>query len=194
MNIAILILAAGSSSRMKTPKQLLRIGNNTLLGVTVEHALKSKAQKVFCVLGANSEKIKPSLTKYDIEIILNSNHKKGLSTSITKGIACTLPYSYNAVLIMLADQPNADSKYINALIDASVKHPKKIIASKYQETYGVPAIFPREFYGGLLQLKGDKGAKTLLNSNLDNITGIEANPILCDIDTQEDYLNYLKQR
>lgn len=194
MNIAILILAAGSSSRMKTPKQLLRIGNNTLLGVTVEHALKSKAQKVFCVLGANSEKIKPSLTKYDIEIILNSNHKKGLSTSITKGIEHILSYSYNAVLIMLADQPNVDSKYLNTLIDALKRNPNKIIASKYKESYGVPAIFPSEFYDGLSQLNGDKGAKTLLNSNLDNIKGIEANPILFDIDTQEDYLNYLKQR
>lgn len=192
MNIAILILAAGGSSRMKATKQLLPIDNNTMLGLTIERALNSKANKVFCVLGAHSEDISKSIADYNVKIILNSEFEKGLSSSIIKGIESIKPYSFNAVLITLADQPNVDIEYINTLIDTSKKHSQHIIASNYSGNYGVPAIFPSKFFDQLLQLKGDKGAKIFLNSNSETVIAVEAKDQLIDIDTREDYLNYLK--
>lgn len=191
MNIAILILAAGSSSRMKTSKQLLPINNNTLLGVAIEHALSTKTKEVFCVLGANYEKINQAINAYDIKVIKNPNYKKGLSTSIIKGIEHIQSYKFDAVLITLADQPKVDSNYLNTLIGTWAKHPEKIIASSYNTAYGVPAIFPKETFKSLLNLKGDKGAKQLLNSELHKVIGIESKHLF-DIDTLEDYKAYLK--
>ena len=193
MNVAILILAAGDSTRMGSPKQLLPLGDKTMIGCAIENALQSQANKVFCVLGANSEKINPSIENYDIETILNSNYKKGLSSSIVKGIETLQAAAFDAVLIMLADQPNVTTEYINTLIDAYRENPKNIITSKYSKTHGVPAVFPRKLYNQLQQLKGDKGAKTFLNASK-NIIGIDTNQPLIDIDTQEDYLNHLNQK
>lgn len=192
MNIAILILAAGGSTRMKATKQLLPIHNNTMLGITIERALKSKASKVFCVLGANSEEVRESIEEYSVKIILNSEFNKGLSSSIIKGVESIIPYSFEAVLVLLADQPNVDIEYINTLMDNSKKHPKHIIASNYSGSYGVPAIFPSKFFNQLLQLQGDRGAKIFLNSNLKTVIGIDAKDQLIDIDTKEDYLNFIK--
>jgi molybdenum cofactor cytidylyltransferase len=193
MNIAILILAAGRSSRMKEPKQLLAIGNKTLLEIAIHNALKSKAKKVFCVLGANAKDIQKSITNLNLAIIINSEFKDGLSTSIITGIQHLTSSNFDAVLIMLADQPNADKTYINNLIDTFYTNSEKIIASNYDSTYGVPAIFPKKVFKDLLKLQGDKGAKEFLNSDLDMIVGIKATNQLIDIDTKEDYLNYLKE-
>lgn len=190
-NIAILILAAGSSSRMKTPKQLLPIKTTTLLGNTIEHSVASKAVKVYCVLGSNFEKIKDSIKAYDIEIILNSEYTNGLSTSIVNGIKHIQPKTFDAVLVLLADQPKVDTNYINTLINDFNKNPETIIASNYSGSYGVPAIFPKHVFEQLLLLKGDKGAKDFLNSENTRVVPLIHSDLI-DIDTQEDYNNYLK--
>lgn len=191
MNVAILILSAGSSSRMGTPKQLLPIGNTTLLGLCIENALQSNAKNVFCVLGSNAETIKNSMPQYNIEIIINSNYKEGLSSSIVEGMHHIEDKNFDTILMMLGDQPKVDSNYINALILSSEKNPTQIIASKYEDTVGVPAIFPKRCFKQLQQLKGDKGAKDFLNANKPQVIAIESDKLI-DIDTQKDYLNFLK--
>lgn len=191
MNIAIILLAAGSSSRMGKPKQLLAIKDRTLLGQTITNALQSNAKQVFCVLGANAQIIKESIAQYKIEIIINSNYKKGLSSSIVKGLDTVENMNFDAVLIMLGDQPNVDSNDLNRLIISFENHPTKISASKYDKTIGVPAIFPKSYFKSLQQLKGDKGAKTVLNSINADVIPIKSEQ-LTDIDTENDYLKYLK--
>ncbi|MEM5563878.1 nucleotidyltransferase family protein [Psychroserpens sp. AS72] len=191
MNVAILILSAGSSNRMGTSKQLLPIGNTTLLGLSIENALQSNAKKVFCVLGSNAENIKNSISQYDIEIITNVNYKKGLSSSIIKGLHYLKDKNFDSILFMLSDQPKVDSKYINLLILSSENNPTQIIASQYEKTIGVPAIFPKRYFKQLLQLKGDKGAKDFLNAHKSQTITIKSDKLI-DIDTQEEYLNFLK--
>ena len=83
---AILILAAGKSSRMGSTKQLLSYKKTTLLGWAIEQAKQSKANTVFCVLGANSEIIEKSIENYLVETIYNVDYNNGLSTSIIAGI------------------------------------------------------------------------------------------------------------
>ncbi|MFC0604205.1 nucleotidyltransferase family protein [Winogradskyella pulchriflava] len=190
-NIAILILAAGSSSRMKIPKQLLPVGNKTLLGLTLENALNSKANNVHLVLGANSEEIKNSIKDISVNIILNPNYNKGLSTSIIEGVKHIQSKSYDAVVIMLADQPRLDTSYINQLMDAFDENPEHIIASKYSNVFGVPAIFPKSAFEQLLKLKGDKGAKTFLNSEKAKVIAINTTEFK-DIDTPKDYKDFLE--
>ncbi|TDQ21848.1 nucleotidyltransferase family protein [Tenacibaculum caenipelagi] len=190
---AILILAAGSSSRMGTIKQLLPYQNTTLLEWAIEQAKKSNTKNVFCVLGANRETIEKQISKKDIEIIYNPNHQEGLSTSIVNGIKYLQAKEFDSILIMLADQPHVTFEYLNKLFKISEENPSKIIASNYQDKIGVPAIFPKKYFNELLNLKGDQGAKVFLQKHPDII--IEANtPLnLIDIDTPDDYQHLLKQ-
>lgn len=191
MNIAILILAAGSSSRMGKAKQLLPVKNSTLLGIAVKNAHNSNAEQIYCVLGEHAEQIQESIKKYNINIIRNPNYKNGLSSSIVEGIKHLKSESIDAILVMLADQPKVDTTYLNILIDSFYKHPSKISASNYSGIYGVPAIFPKTYVEQLLKLKGDKGAKALLNSQKKQVISMTSDKLI-DIDTQEEYLNFLK--
>lgn len=189
MKTAILILAAGSSSRMGTPKQLLPYKSTTFLGYTIEQAKQSRADATFCVLGANAEPIKKSIESYQIETIYNPDFKNGLSSSIVVGVK-ELQHNFDTILIMLADQPNINFNYLNKLIKTSVENPSKIIASNYQNKIGVPAIFPKKYFNHLLELKRDKGARNILNNNKSDI--IKMPPFnLTDIDTKEDYQNLI---
>ena len=190
MKIAILILAAGSSSRMGVPKQLLPVGETTLLGITIEHALNSKANKVYCVLGSNAERIKASISKHNIEFIFNPNYKTGLSSSIVVGVKHLNNQNYNAILIALGDQPLITSEYFNEMIATFNKNKENIVASKYNHTLGVPSIIPKTYFSQLLNLKGDKGAKHFLNAKNLEINALE-NKNLMDIDTKKEYQDYL---
>ena len=190
MNIAILILAAGSSSRMGVAKQLLPVGKSTLLGVTIENALQSNASKTYCVLGANDQSIKTSILKYDVETIYNPNYKSGLSSSIVSGIEHLSKKNYDAVLIALGDQPLITNRYFNTMIDAYKLNTENIISSMYNSTFGVPSIIPKPYFDKLLQLKGDKGAKDWLNSRKQTIITVESTNLM-DIDTKKEYQDYL---
>ena len=184
--IATLILAAGNSKRMGTAKQLLSYKNTTLLGWTIEQVKKSKASAIYCVLGANARIIKEQIKQYKIKIIFNANFQNGLSTSIIAGINHIIIKNFDTVLITLADQPNINTEYINELIITSEENPNKIIASNYGARIGVPAIFPKNYFNQLLNLKGDKGASLFLNNHLSET--IKMPPFnLVDIDTKEDY-------
>ncbi|ARV07548.1 glycosyl transferase [Polaribacter sp. SA4-10] len=191
-NIAVLILAAGKSSRMGFTKQLLKVGTKTLLERAIEAGKKSKATTLFCVLGANLDEIKNEISTENIEFIINKNYEKGLSSSIVTGINFIekSQNNFDAVLITLADQPKVDSTYLNQLIETFNSNSGKIIASKYDDKIGVPAIFPKIFFKKLVLLEGDKGAKNLLNSKLENILAVVSDKLL-DIDTKEDYKNYI---
>ncbi|WP_435261592.1 nucleotidyltransferase family protein [Tenacibaculum sp. nBUS_03] len=186
MKNAILILAAGSSSRMGKPKQVLPYKHTTLLGWTIEQALNLKTSTVYCILGANFDLIRKEIEKYPIQILHNTNYKNGLSSSIVAGIKYILNKQYDFVTILLADQPKITSTYIHEMYHLSQKEPTKIIASNYGDKTGVPAIFPAKYFYKLTQLLGDKGAKELLKDEEQNL--IKTPPFdLLDIDTLDEY-------
>ncbi|SFZ92769.1 molybdenum cofactor cytidylyltransferase [Flaviramulus basaltis] len=195
--IAVLILAAGSASRMGRIKQLLPYNNSTFLQIAIKNALESKANNVYCVLGANLETIQKEVKTDKVTFIRNPNWKEGLSSSIVVGVEYLLAgkTEIDAVLIMLADQPHVDSKYIDELIKLHENNKNKIVASTYENKKGVPAIFPSNNFNNLLKLKGDKGAKLLLNNPQQNIITPELKSfeILKDIDTPKDYEQFLKK-
>ena len=193
-SIAVLVLAAGTSSRMKDIKQLLKINNKTLLENALETAKNLESATVFCVVGAHAEKIKQETKTANINFILNKNFEKGLSSSIVSGVKYikNLDANFSAILMLLADQPEVNSSYLKKLIKASKKYSNKIIASSYKNIPGVPTIFPKIYFNALVQLKGDKGAKDLLLQNSLEIIKIKSNKIIIDIDSKEDYESYLK--
>lgn len=193
MNIATLILAAGNSSRMGTPKQLLPAGKKTLLGVTIENVLLSKANNIYCILGANHKSISTAISKYNVDIILNSEYKSGLSSSIVAGIQHIKNQNFDAVLILLGDQPLITDISINLMVETYQKHNKNIIASLYNTSPGVPAIIPKKYFNSLLKLEGDKGAKGFLQTQKGNVITLN-NSNLMDIDTKRDYEDYVNSK
>jgi molybdenum cofactor cytidylyltransferase len=93
---------------------------------------------------------------------------------------------------MLADQPEVTTNYLNILIEMHQKNPSKIIATTYNDNSGVPAIFPKKYFDKLQLLKGDKGAKAFINSHILETIKLQRKKPFLDIDTQEEYLSYLK--
>ncbi len=190
-NIATIILAAGGSSRMGQPKQLLPWKKTTLLGYSVKQALKSNTQKVYVVLGAYFNEIEISLREEPVDILKNKEWKTGMGSSIAFAINYLKEENFDGALFLLADQPQIDSIFINKLIAKWQQGIKPIIATRYNNKGGVPAIFSKPYFGCLSQLASKKGAYSIIRSNPSKTTVISPlNPIM-DIDTQEEYaLNY----
>ncbi|MDC1162010.1 nucleotidyltransferase family protein [Tenacibaculum sp.] len=194
MKTAILILAAGTSSRMKTNKQLLPYKNTSLLGWAIKNAQKSEANDVFCVLGNNAAVISKKISAHQVKTIYNPNYKTGLSSSIVSGINFLKNKEFDHLLIMLADQPLIDTEHLDEILRLSQKNPLKIIASKYQKNIGTPALFPKFYFNELLKLQGDKGAKLVLQNHISKIVYHNNYKNLIDIDTPNEYQNLIKNK
>ncbi len=187
--IAIVILAAGASTRMKAIKQLLPWKKTTLLGNAIEHGLASKVDTLFVVVGANKEKIIPTIIDYNIKIIDNDDWKLGLG----KSIACSIdflnnfPTQFDAVLIALADQPLLDASHYNKLIAEFSENDFGIVATQQNTTIGVPAIFSQKYIEHLIALNEDKGAKSVIKENLNDVCFIDTDYDALDVDTMGSY-------
>lgn len=195
-NIAILVLAAGKSTRMNSTKQLEKIGNSFLLEIVL-NKIKTLFDKedIYCVLGANFNKIKNKISNNNISIIFNEDYNNGLSSSIKSGLnyVKNANKNYRGIFIILGDQPAIDNGYFKEMISLFYQYKNKIVASKYKEKVGVPAIFPSIYFDDLEKIEGDKGAKEYLNNKKNNVIFPEIIPNLVDIDTQED-LKLFKKR
>ena len=169
-------------------KQLLPYKHTTLLGWTIEQAQHSVADEVLCVLGANANGIKEAINNYAVKTSFNPNYKDGLSSSIVSGIK--ILKNLDAVLILLADQPFVTSAYLNRLLSEYQADEQRIIASNYEKSVGVPAIFPKRYFHELEKLKGDKGAKNLLEKHKSELVKVDSDNLI-DIDTLDDYLKII---
>jgi len=195
MHLVTLILAAGSSSRMGSIKQLLSINGKTLLQHTLDLSTKIKSTRTLCVLGAHAEEIMQKVDGKNVEFIINKNHKLGLSASIISGIEYLQKEKipFDGLFILLADQPAIKEDYYDEMIRLFDEKRTKIIASNYGNTLGVPAIFPAIFTNDLLQITGDKGAKEFLQKNKRRTLSPQTLVNLLDIDTPKDYKNFIKK-
>ena len=185
----IIILAAGSSSRLGTPKQNLVFQGQTLLQKAIQSALTSLCETVIVVLGSSADVIRPTIPDQLISIIDNPDWEEGMASSIRYGLTelqKITPKSAD-VILMLCDQPFVDATIINQLIQKKSITAKTIIASAYNEIKGVPALFNETHFDELLQLTGNEGAKKLLEKYADEVITV---PFLLgdiDIDTIGDF-------
>ena len=191
-NIAILVLAAGKSSRMNSIKQLEKVNHKTLLELTLEKIERISTSNIFCVLGANSDKIKSEISSKNVQFIENTNFEDGLSSSIVSGIQYFKRKNFNfeGIFILLADQPAIDVAYIEDMLHLFKQHKDKIIASNYGKKLGVPAIFPKKYFSNLFLIKGDKGAKEFINNKKNEVLFSTIKTNFLDIDTREDLQRY----
>lgn len=191
-NIAILILAAGKSSRMNSIKQLEKIDGKTLLEITLNKIQSIYSSTIFCVLGANSDKIKSEINTKNIQFIKNDNFENGLSSSIVSGINYfkKKELNFDGVFILLADQPAIEITYLENMLHLFLENKDTIIASNYGLKLGVPVIFPKKYFSKLLLIKGDKGAKEFINNRIEKVLTPKQKTNFLDIDTKEDLQLY----
>ena len=182
-DLAVVILAAGISSRLgDITKQLLVYKNETLLKIAVKKALEI-SKDVFVVLGHEKEKCEKELEDFDVNIIYNSNYKKGMGSTLSLGIKHTKEFNYT--MVMLCDQPFIPISHFQVLKE-NIQN-ENIIASLYEKNKSakVPAIFPKKYYDELLKLDADFGAKEILQK--ESCINIQLKKDFCiDIDTLED--------
>jgi molybdenum cofactor cytidylyltransferase len=186
--IAVVILAAGSSTRFGSPKQNLVYNGQTLLQRAIISAL-SATETVLVVLGANRENIEYAIKDQPVSIIYNAKWQQGMATSISlamEGVQSLYP-QITSIIFMLCDQPFADEILLKQLINSAETSDKGIVACAYNNTVGVPVLFKSDYFPYLLALKGQEGAKKLLLLHADDVQSIPFSLGEVDIDTVEDF-------
>jgi len=183
----VIVLAAGASSRFGSTKQLVRVGGRPLLHTAVAHAVQVAGTAVLVVLGAHAAELTPLLTHSQASIVINREWREGMASSIRAGIT-RLPPGCPAVLLMLVDQAAVTAEDLKRLVSAWRRQPDYIAAARYGTTTGVPAIFPRSSFPDLQALRGDTGARLILQRNPDRVVRVPMPSAAIDIDTPEDLL------
>jgi molybdenum cofactor cytidylyltransferase len=188
-----IVLAAGASTRFGSPKQLIRVAGRPLLNTAVARAADVAGSAVTVVLGASAAELAPLLTHSQASIVINREWREGMASSIRAGVA-RLPASCTAVLLMLVDQAAVTTEDLERLVGAWRRQPDYIVAARYGMTTGVPAIFPRAAFPDLASLRGDVGARILLQRNPDRVVRVPMARAAIDIDTPEDLLEMGSER
>jgi len=193
--VAGLVLAAGASSRMGIPKQLLPAGDTLLLERVLAQALRSKLDLVVLVLGFKAReirgKIRSGSLQSNLKIVENTDFKLGISSSIVAGLS-HVEKNYAHVMILLGDMPYITSGVINRLVSGYLESGLPLGALKVRGKRSHPVIIGRPFFPALHRLTGDQGARDLFVSHKDQICLVYPGEDYddMDIDTYEDYLKF----
>lgn len=190
MKIGAIVLAAGSSSRLGRPKQLLRFKGETLLFNTLQTLLQTDVEIITTVLGAGASNVQVSIQHLPIEIIENPNWASGQGSSIKKGLLHLLEKTndtLDAVIIVVCDQPLLTKEHIDSMISSYRNTQKILVGSYYNNTVGVPTLFSEFLFPSLLNIQNKEGAKKIIQQYFHLATFLNFPEGSFDIDTQEDY-------
>ncbi len=185
-HIAILILASGAGRRFGGPKQLAMIDGEAMI-TRVIHVARGLTSAVVVVTGAHAEQVEETISTEEVHVVRNESWEEGMGSSIRTGVQYleqNLP-DITAVLITLTDMPHIGALDYERMLDISISAPTACIAAEYNDTKGVPAIFPRAFWHILTGLQGDRGARKYLRSDPD-VIGVQIAAAALDIDRPED--------
>jgi molybdenum cofactor cytidylyltransferase len=186
--VSAIILAAGEAKRMGRLKQLLPLGQSTILEKTIENVVSSQVEETIVVLGYQAEKILPRINSAAVKITVNPLYRDGMSTSIIAGLMA-VDAKAEAIMLVLADQPFIDSQVINRLLGEYQRHHKGIIIPVYRGKRGHPVIISLRYKAELMALKGDIGAREIMALHPGDMHEVRVGSpgITVDIDTEEDY-------
>jgi molybdenum cofactor cytidylyltransferase len=183
--IAVIVLAAGRSTRMgATNKLVADIGGTPMVRRVVEAALASKARAVLVVTGHMAPEVSSALSGLDVTLVANPDYATGLASSLKAGIRA-LPPSCDGAFILLGDMPQIAPEHLNGLVAAFA--PDTIVVPVHAGRQGNPVLWPARFFPALLQLDGDAGAKRLIGANGAHVREVDlgTDAIFADIDTPE---------
>ena len=176
MRIAGMVLAAGASTRLGEPKQLVRLGGESLLERAVRVAREAGCSPVIVVLGARAELIRAECDLVDVVVVVNDNWAEGMGSSIRVGVEA-LSGDVDGCVVMTCDMPAVNVAHLRSVMALD-----EVTASFYAERRGVPAYFPQRAFPLLIELRGDAGARDLLRS----VQSVELIGGELDVDTVED--------
>jgi len=188
--VGLLLLAAGSSSRLARPKQLLPYQGQTLLRHAAEVAAASPCRPLVLVTGALHDELLPEIDGLPFHVVRNDAWADGMGGSIAAGLqeleSATEGPRVDAVVVMLCDQPLVSEEIIGQLIVQFQATGQPVVASAYAGTQGVPALFGREAFPQLLALRGASGARELLQQ-YNHLPAIDFPGGATDVDTEAQY-------
>ena len=196
MKTAIILLAAGPSSRMGQSKQLLPIGNVSMIRHAISIVDQSGLRPVVVVLGANDDKLRNEIGKTEVELVSNPSWKNGMGSSLKAGISFInqkFPDT-DAIIICVCDQPLLTATHLKRLLTKHIESSKPIVASQYGESGGVPALFHKSLFKDLVALYDGQGAKKIILQRPLETAWVEFPEGVLDLDTPEDYEAYISHR
>jgi CTP:molybdopterin cytidylyltransferase MocA len=185
--VACVVLAAGESRRLGTPKQLLRRRGRPLLVSAIDAARGALPNApIVVVLGAQALRLRTVLRRRApaVHVTQNPRWRDGLATSLQRGLAAAR-HDSDAILVLLTDQPNVGAAALRRLLAAWQRRPTLPAAAFYSDRAGVPAILPRRSWPAITMLHGDEGARALLRGH-EGITLVDLSEAALDIDTPAD--------
>jgi molybdenum cofactor cytidylyltransferase len=188
VRVSAILLAAGESKRMGVDKLLLPWEEKTILMHCVHTLLRSKAKEVIVVLSDRTKGMESQLKGRRVKVVMNPHYRRGMSTSIQKGIRAT-DFNSQGILIALGDMPFLLTRTVNALIRAFAQEKGEIIVPSFQGKQGHPVIFHKRFKKELLQLKGDVGGRSIIERHPEvvRLVFIKSTGVIKDIDTWKDF-------
>jgi molybdenum cofactor cytidylyltransferase len=194
-SVSGLILAAGASSRMGQPKQLLDWGGRPLVRAAAEVALAAHLGPVLVVVGSAREAVVAALDGLPLRIVANLEYAAGQSTSLRTGIAALGP-EVAAVVVLLGDQPFVTAAIVERLTAEWRASAAPIVAPLYAGQRGNPVLFARAVFPELLAVQGDQGARAVLSADQSRVRLVPFDDLhpLADIDTPEDYQRLLSRQ
>jgi molybdenum cofactor cytidylyltransferase len=186
--VAAIVLAAGGSTRMGQPKQLLPIGGQPMVRRVTAAACATELAQVVVVVGAQADAVRQALAGLPVDVVFNGSWAEGMSTSVQAGLSA-LASGIQAVLIILADQPGLTPDLLNTLITHYHATRAAIVAPLYQGQRGNPVLFDRSLFGELLTARGDQGGRMLILRHERDVERVEVDDpsVLLDVDTRQDY-------
>ncbi len=186
--VAAIVLAAGQSQRFGQPKQLLPVGNKTMLQHVVDIALDSPVEQVIVVLGCRAAEIRASIAERPVQVVVNEKWKAGLSSSMQAGLAAVKPEA-DAALFVLADQPGVTAEVIAKLVGRYRETGAPIVVPTHRGRRGNPVLFARSLFAELMGVKGDQGGRQVIAKHEGELkeVEVETEAIFTDIDTADDY-------
>ena len=183
--VAGLVLAAGGSSRLGQPKQLLPYGSATLLDHVLDTARSCRFDQLLCVIGGEAEAVRDGVDLDGVEVVENRQFGEGCSSSIAAALGA-LDARCDVLVLMLGDQPGVTAEHVAALVAGRGDAP--IAACGYADGRGHPLAFSRRLFPELQALHGDKAVWKLLDRHADEAVDVPMDgAIPPDIDTWEDY-------
>ncbi len=166
---ALILLAAGASKRLGKPKQLLKLGENFLINHIIGVMNRSAGSRIYVVLGAYADDIKQVLTGDNINVVFNPDWEKGLGSTIKTGLRAAINHTENldSVVFLTVDQIELAPGNIDNLIELRKKTFADIVASEYDNTTGIPALFSKKFFPEILSLPDSQGCNSIIKKYSD---------------------------
>ena len=195
--IAAVVLSAGESSRMGSPKALLPISGVPFIEEIVRALKGTKIDRIIVVLGHHAEEIQKRIAHLPVTFVVNRDYAKGQLSSLIVAIrslaAEKTTEKIDGVLVHLVDHPFISPALVDHMIDRFYETKKLIVIPRYGGRRGHPVIFSSRLFPELLSAPLEKGAKIVVHAHRDETLEIETDfaGVTIDIDTPEEYRQYL---